>query len=1809
MVFNYAFGQAPPNDNCITPQVIVIPVAGNICINSTNINATSDGFLNTCDTGVPGDEVWFAFVATGTQNTVTITPNGATPAQQVVVSMQNTNCASGSYNVCNASATNGGVATVTYSYTPGSQILFSVETNGADGTFQVCVTSVTPPPVPGGSCSTASSLCNMNNFTLNPLPSNSTALLPSCFLVNLQQPVFYQFTVGVTGTCAWSATPLGAVEYDWAMYNITAGCPGSEVACNYDYDFGVGDPIGMSPGSPTICPTSSLSFSALDEMCPSITVTAGNTYLIVIDNFDANNIGFNFSWAGSTFQMSSSAFTVNPTNACNSAVANFVNNSLPVAAASSWNFGDGTTSVLHNPPAHNYPTPGTYLISLTTTAANGCVNISSGSVTVNATPTMNQPPNIAVCAGTNIPISNFVSNPTGATFAWTNSNPAIGLAANGNGNTPAFIAVNNTTATIVSTITVTPTENGCAGTPVNYTITVTPAPTVANAGPAQNVCATNATMAANVATVGTGLWTLVSGAGTITSPNSPTTGITALGAGANVFQWTITNPPCASSSSQVTITSSNTTTVAAAGPNQTVCGNTATLAGNVAVIGTGTWTLVSGAGTITSPNSESSGITGLGVGANIFEWTIANPPCAPTTSQVTITSGAVPTVANAGTNQTVCGTTATMAANTASAGVGTWTLVSGSGNISLPNSEITTITGLGPGANVFQWTIDLLPCPNTSSQVTITSVAVPTVAVAGPDQTICGTTATLVGTAATIGTGIWTVVSGSGTITTPSSETSGITALGAGVNVFDWTISNAPCPSTSDQVTITAGAPPTVSNAGPNQTVCGTTATLAGNPAVTGTGTWTLVSGSGTITNPVLENSGVTGLGVGANVFQWEIDNLPCPPSTSQVTITSVPVPTVAVAGPDQTVCATAATLAGNIAAIGSGLWTLVSGAGTITTPSSESSGITALGIGANVFDWTIANAPCPSTSDQITITGGNPSTVANAGPNQTVCGTTATLAGNAPAAGAGNWTLVSGAGTITNPSLPNSGLTSLGFGANVFQWEIDNLPCPPSTSQVTITAVNVPTVSVAGPNQNICGTTANLAGNLVTTGTGLWTLVSGSGTITIPSSESSGITGLAAGANTFDWTISNAPCPSSSSQVTINVGLIPTVAAAGPNQTVCGTSATLAGNQATSGTGTWSLISGAGTITNTALENSTVTALGPGANVFQWQIDLLPCPATTSQVTITSVAIPTVAAAGPNQTVCGTTATLAGNTATVGTGLWTLISGSGTITTPSSETSGITGLGAGPNVFEWTISNPPCPFTSSQVTITGVAVPTVAAAGPNQTVCGTNATLAGNTPAVGTGAWTVISGAGTFTNNTSATSAVTALGAGANVFEWTISNGICPSTSSQVTITSVTPPTVSVAGPNQTICATTCTLAANAATSGTGAWTVISGSGIITTPSSPTSGVTGLTPGTDVFEWTISNAPCPASSSQVTINVGTPTTVANAGINQTICGTTTTLAGNIALVGTGTWSLISGNGIIANPSSPNSTVTGLSTGANVFQWSISSATCPPSTSQVTINATPVPAVPVVISPINYCQFEFAGPLSATGSNILWYTSATGGVGDPNAPFPSTSTAGTTDYYVSQTINGCEGPRTFISVIVSPLPIASFFAPATTSIENPVVQFTDHSFGATSWLWSFGDPASPSTNTSILRNPNHTYSAVGNYCINLTVSNGLCIDSTTLCLIINPLFTFYIPNAFSPNGDGINDEFFGKGENIKDFEMTIYDRWGNLLFYGDDITKHWRGLVNGGNEIAQQDVYVYVVKIKDNMNEEHKYIGSVSLVK
>ncbi|MBW6484135.1 MAG: gliding motility-associated C-terminal domain-containing protein, partial [Vicingaceae bacterium] len=218
--------------------------------------------------------------------------------------------------------------------------------------------------------------------------------------------------------------------------------------------------------------------------------------------------------------------------------------------------------------------PITATVSVTPTLS-GCVGTPvSYTITVNPTPAVTVPANITVCGGNNVPASVFTSVPAGATFTWTNSNTAIGLAASGTGNTPAFTAINPTSSAITATISVTPTLNGCVGIPVSYTITVnagaiTTVPTNITVCPGASVPAsaftsapagasfawTNSNTAIGLAASGTGNTPAFTATNTSSSPIVST--ITVVGTSSGCVgppaSYTITVNPIVSSTSSISI--------------------------------------------------------------------------------------------------------------------------------------------------------------------------------------------------------------------------------------------------------------------------------------------------------------------------------------------------------------------------------------------------------------------------------------------------------------------------------------------------------------------------------------------------------------------------------------------------------------------------------------------------------------------------------------------------------------------------------------------------------------------------------------------------------------------------------------------------------------------------------------------------------------------------------------------------------------------------------------------------------------------------------------------------------------------------------------------------------------------------------------------------------------------------------------------------------------------------------------------------------------------------------------------------------
>lgn len=202
-------------------------------------------------------------------------------------------------------------------------------------------------------------------------------------------------------------------------------------------------------------------------------------------------------------------------------------------------------------------------------------------------------------------------------------------------------------------------------------------------------------------------------------------------------------------------------------------------------------------------------------------------------------------------------------------------------------------------------------------------------------------------------------------------------------------------------------------------------------------------------------------------------------------------------------------------------------------------------------------------------------------------------------------------------------------------------------------------------------------------------------------------------------------------------------------------------------------------------------------------------------------------------------------------------------------------------------------------------------------------------------------------------------------------------------------------------------------------------------------------------------------------------------------------------------------------------------------------------------------------------------------------------------------------YLIGLTIvddNGCKGVYDGESfVTVNPRAYASFDV---SSIEetmlDPTFQFFNFSENASNYVWMFGDG-----NYSINQQPSHTYSEHGNFVITLAANNDYdCPDTAALAVRVKPSYELYVPNAFTPDGDQFNNEFFAKGHGIarEDFTLYIYNRWGEVIFESHDMDIGWSGRAKDGNK-AKEGVYVWVIYFKDLSDIRYRKEGHVTLLK
>jgi gliding motility-associated-like protein len=175
-------------------------------------------------------------------------------------------------------------------------------------------------------------------------------------------------------------------------------------------------------------------------------------------------------------------------------------------------------------------------------------------------------------------------------------------------------------------------------------------------------------------------------------------------------------------------------------------------------------------------------------------------------------------------------------------------------------------------------------------------------------------------------------------------------------------------------------------------------------------------------------------------------------------------------------------------------------------------------------------------------------------------------------------------------------------------------------------------------------------------------------------------------------------------------------------------------------------------------------------------------------------------------------------------------------------------------------------------------------------------------------------------------------------------------------------------------------------------------------------------------------------------------------------------------------------------------------------------------------------------------------------------------------------------------------------------PVASIsLTPNPATIGEDMVFFTGSAQGATNWFWDFGD-----NSFSTLQNPMHTYNVLGTFTVWLVVTDdNNCIDTARTEIVIRDVFTIYVPNAFSPNGDGINEVFMplGMSGDTDQFRMTIYNRWGRVVFQTTSINQPWDGKVSGtDSSIRKPDVYSYIIEYRDQEGVDRIKAGVVTLI-
>jgi gliding motility-associated-like protein len=1223
-----------------------------------------------------------------------------------------------------------------------------------------------------------------------------------------------------------------------------------------------------------------------------------------------------------------------------------------------------------------------------------------------------------------------------------------------------------------------------------------------------------------------------------------------------------------------------------AGEDTSICDHMFTFSATQPLIGYAEWSIISGAGYNISRTDPHSIVSGLAQGQNIFSWSVNNNGCV--SYDTVIITNNLPTESEAGPNQFINSDNTNLNAHNPSTGSGKWSLMSGSATISDRYKYNTLVTALGKGRNIFEWMITHTGCISTDT-VIIENVLTDTTD-AGTNQIICSSTTRLNAKNPYPGYGEWSIKRGSATFANNNLYNTYAYNLAQGENVLVWTAYlNG---TTSDSVIIINDLP-TTANAGVNLSICADSVNLNANLPYIGTGLWSTVSGSGVFKNANSNIALVRDIAQGNNNFRWTITNGTCT-SSSTVTIVNN-TPTEAEAGFDIVTCEDTIVLNPNIPTFGIGSWSVISGSARFTANVARD-----LSTNNNHLVYSIINAGCYSR-DTMVVTSHKP-TIARAGSDMSLCHDSALMVANAPVTGTGLWSLQSGSAAIENISIGSTIVRNLGSGSNAFRWTITYLECS-SYDDVIISNDYVP--ANAGADQVLCSDRTILEANDPGYSQGFWTLTGGAtgATIVDPAAPNSTVQNLAKGTNILRWTISKNSCISYDEVLIVNN--LPTRAFAGEDEYLCSGMANLRAGTVLNGQGTWSILSGSGNFNDIHDPVSPVNNLGAGTNILRWTTENAGC-ILTDEVVINNN-LPGNVYAGLDQSLCADNTSLYANPSSNGTGTWSVIKGSATLADNKLYNSIAYNLGNGRNILKWTVATTGCAVTDSVVITNNL--PTVAVAGSDFPVCNSQGNLIANTPLYGAGEWSLVSGAGIISNPGSPRTGISDLALGNNLLTWTITNQNCTS-SDDILITNNSP-TIADAGSDVEVCGSTAILYANSPMVGYGYWEVISGTGDFADSLNYNTTVSGLNFGENTLRWTTQNGNCSTIDEIAIVN---NISYVYAGDDRVVYEDKTILSGNNPGSGAGEWLLLAGAGAIGLPGSFTSPVASLGAGLNTFEWTITNGTCT-ARDQVIINYKVMPKVGFIADKTDGCPGLTVAFVNTTRYGITYRWDMGDGTVSADVN-PSYTYYYPGEYIVKLTAFGPDNKTVSSSALITVQrpPVADFqFAPDTAFV-NKAIRCYDYSYGTSVYSWDFGD-----NERSNEANPMHYYKTSGEFIITLMVASEYgCTDTFSRNIFVAEDGLIIFPNAFTPNPNGSNEGYYTENdrnndvfhpyhENVAEFHMEIYSRWGVMLYETDDINIGWDGYYKGS--LLARDVYIWKANGKYVSRSEFFKTGTVVLIK